>query len=376
MEPAVAGSGSNLHCEPVTLTDPDVLNAGPARSRGPLQPLWTHRWTRWGVAVALVVGLAGVLLAEVAPWNTGPPPTGLRVLIDGPSGLTWVDVDSGARARVTEGASTGEQDSDSVDETIVVGAGVVVQYPSKDRVFADSVVGYIDGEQPHAIGEADLVAPASGTSVWLVVDGSPPTAGGVALASAYGTWRSKVFSVPPHIQVVGAAADGLVAVRGGFRARRLILWDPQLQEQIRDLGWVVAVREVADRYALVTTGCVTVGCANAMVDVVTGKTTTVELPIGWREVGEPRLVPAEGGVVLVVADESGRTALAMGRPDDLEIVDDVAPARASQAFPGPDGWLLVPLSDGDVVAWRNDLGDAAVPKVELSADERLVGVSS
>ncbi len=114
---------------------------------------------------------------------------------------------------------------------------------------------------------------------------NPPTAGGVALASAYGTWRSKVFSVPPHLQVVGAAADGLVAVRGGFRARRLILWDPQLQEQIRDLGWVIAVREVLDRYALVTTGCLTSGCSTAMVDVVTGTSTErgdpARLARGW-----------------------------------------------------------------------------------------------
>jgi hypothetical protein len=155
----------------------------------------------------------------------------------------------------------------------------------------------------------------------------------------------------------------------------LILWDPQLQEKIRDLGWVVAVREVADPYALVTTGCVTVGCANAVVDVVTGESTTVELPSGWREAGEPRLMPSDEGVVLVVADESGRTALAMGQPDDLEIIDDVAPARATQAIPGPGGWLLVPLGDGDVVAWRKDLGDAATPTVELSEGEALVGVS-
>jgi hypothetical protein len=330
---------------------------------------------RWGIAVALVAGLAGVLLAETAPWNSGPPQTGLRVLIDGPSGLTWVDVDTGARAPATDGVSDPQRRSGSAEEATIVGTGVVVQYPPDDAAFADSVVGYTANEPPSAIGEADLVAPASGTSVWLVVDGVRPTAGGVALASAYGSWRSKVFSVPPNIQIVGAAADGLVAVRGGFRARRLILWDPQAQKQIRDLGWVAAVREVADRYALVTTGCVTVGCANAMVDVVTGESTTVELPMGWREAGEPRLMPSDEGVVLVVADESGRTALAMGEPDDLEIVDDVTPARASQAIPGPDGWLLVPLGDGDVLAWRDDLGDAPSPTVELSEGERLIGVS-
>ncbi|MCZ3387641.1 MAG: hypothetical protein LH645_00610 [Actinomycetia bacterium] len=359
----------------MTLTDSDVLDAGPARSRSPIQGLSTPRSVRWGVAVALAAGVAGVLLAEVSPWNTGPAPTGLRVLITGPSGLTWVDVDSGARAPATDGASDRQRRDWSEEETSVVGSGVVVQYPSKDAAFADSVVGYVADEQPYAIGEADLVAPASGTSVWLVVDGDPPTAGGVALASAYGTWRSRVFSVPPNLQVVGAAADGLVAVRGGFRARRLILWDPQLQEQIRDLGWVVAVREVADRYALVTTGCVTFGCSTAMVDLVTGRSTALALPTGWREVGEPHLAPAEGGVAVVVADETGRTALAVGPPDDLQVVDALTPAAASQAVPGPDGWLLVSLGDGDVVAWRNDLGDAVAPRVELSDGEWLVGVS-
>lgn len=333
------------------------------------------RWVRWSVAIALGVGLAAVLLAEVPPWNSGPSSTGLRVLIDGPSGLTWVDVDSGARAAATDAASEAQRKAGSEGATSIVGSGVVVQYPSKDAAFADSVVGYVADEQPYAIGEADLVAPASGTSVWLVVDGDPPTAGGVALASAYGTWRSRVFTVPPRMQVVGVAADGLVAVRGGFRARRLILWDPQGQEQIRDLGWVVAVREVAGRYALVTTGCVTFGCSTAMVDVVTGRSTTVALPTGWREVGEPRLMPADGGVAVVVADESGRTALAVGPPDNLEVVDALSPAAGSQAIPGADDWLLVLLGDGDVVAWRSDLGDAAEPRVELSEGEWLVGVS-
>ncbi len=167
-----------------------------------------------------------------------------------------------------------------------------------------------------------------------------------------------MFSVPPHLQVVGAAADGLVAVRGGFRARRLILWDPQLEEQIRDLGWVIAVREVLDRYALVTTGCLTSGCTTAMVDVVTGNSTDVDIPLGWREVGEPRLIPEVDGVAVVVADMSGQTALAIGAPDDLQVVAELEPGTGMQALPGPGGWLLVPLADGDVAAWREGMGDA------------------
>lgn len=330
---------------------------------------------RWGIAVLLAVVSAGVLLAEVAPWSSGPPSTGLRLLTDGPSGLTWVDVDSGSRTSIIDEPSSRLGQSGTDGPVTVVGSGVVVQQPSDDDAFADSVIGLIGDELPYPIGEADLVAPASDSSVWLVVDGAPPTAGGVALASAYGAWRSKVFSVPPHLQIVGAAAEGLLAVRGGFRARDLILWDPQLQEKIADFGLVLGVREVSGQYALVTTGCLTSGCTSAMVDVSTGQTSNVEMPSGWREVGSPRLVPAVAGVAVVVMGPSGRTALALGPPGDLQVVDEVAPAAGFQVLPGPDGWLLVPQGDGDVLAWREDLGDAVAPRVELSEGERLVGVS-
>ncbi len=224
------------------------------------------------------------------------------------------------------------------------------------------MTGYIANDPPFAIGEADLVAPASDTSVWLVVDGKPTNCRRGCSCQRVRILAIKGVQLPPHLQVVGAAADGLVAVRGGFRARRLILWDPQLEEQIRDLGWVIAVREVLDRYALVTTGCLTSGCTTAMVDVVTGNSTDVDIPLGWREVGEPRLIPEVDGVAVVVADMSGQTALAIGAPDDLQVVAELAPGTGMQALPGPGGWLLVPLADGDVAAWREDLGDTEVPQ--------------
>lgn len=327
------------------------------------------------LSAAVAAALLVVLLVEIAPWGSGTPSTGLRLLVDGPSGLTWVEVDGGARTPVAADDAGAGGARDDAGEASVVGTGVVMQYPSEDVAFADSVVGYIDDEPPYPIGEADLVAPASGTSVWLSVDADPPTAGGVALASAYGTWRSKVFSVPPRLQIVGAAADGLVAVKGGFRARRLILWDPQLQEQIRDMGWVISVREVSGGHALVTTGCLTSGCATAMVDVATGVSTDVDIPFGWKEVGQPRLVPDVAGVAVIVADSDGRTALALGAPDNLAIVEGLRPTPGLQAIPGPNGWLLVPLDDGDVIAWRHDLGGAPAARVELAAGEQLVGVS-
>ena len=112
-----------------------------------------------------------------------------------------------------------------------------------------------------------------------------------------------------------------------------------------------------------------------MVDVVTGTSTSVEIPLGWREVGQPRLVPEEESVAVVVTDLTGRTALALGAPDDLRVVEELTPAAGMEALPGPDGWLLVPLSDGDVAAWRDDLGDAEMPRVVLSAGEQLIGVS-
>lgn len=326
------------------------------------------------MTAAIVASLVALLLLQIHPWSSGVAATRLRVLVGSPAGLSWVDVDSGARTVVTDASTAEGLTTTEAGRATVVGSGVVVQYPASDSAFADSVVGYIGSERPDPIGEADLIAPASATSVWLVVDADRPTAGGVALASAYGTWRSRVFTVPPRLHVVGAVDDGLIAMRGPYRGRRLVVWDPQAQQQIRQLGWVIGVHEVSDRFALVSTGCLTSGCTTAVVDVVSGESIDVVIPTGWSEAGSPRLV-TDGGVSVVIRDASGETALAVGKPDDLTIVDGLTPTAGLQALTGPDGWLLVPTADGDVTAWRADMGDSSAPRVELAADEQLIGVS-
>ncbi len=327
------------------------------------------------LVAVLLMAMAGWGLVQARPWQTGPAPTGLRLLTDGASGLTWLDVDTGERTPVTDDpTSRGSGRVDGVQAT-VVGSGAVVQYPSGDPAFADSVVSYLAGEPPEPVGEADLVAPASPSSVWLIVNSDPPTAGGAALASAYGSWRSKVFSVPPGLQVKGATDDGLVVLRGVFRGQRLALWDPQLQEKVRGLGRVIGVREVTDHYALVSTGCLTTGCSTAMVDVSTGDRTDVSTPLGWFEVSTPRLFPAVDGVAVVVKNEAGGTGLAVGPPDDLAMVRGLEPALGAQPMAGPDGWLIVPLAGGDVVAWREGADTERLRRVQLSPAERVVGVS-
>lgn len=326
------------------------------------------------VGIAVFLALAGWALSATAPWDVAhQAPTGLRLLTDGPNGLSWVDVDTGARAAATD-AGPGRELGDEVLAT-VVGSGVVVQHPSDDPAFADAVVGYDADGTVAEVGEADLVVPASPQSVWLVVDAAPPTAGGAALASAYGSWRSKVFNVPTGLEVKGATAEGLVALRGPFRGQNLLVWDPQLQQTVRSLGRVIGVREVSDHFALVSTGCLTTGCSTAMVDVSTGERTDVVTPSGWFEVGTPRLVPAVAGVAVVVKSQSGATALAVGPPDDLTIVADLQPDLGSQPLAGPDGWLIVPLEGGDVTAWRKGLDAESVTTVQLGRDERAIGVS-
>lgn len=319
------------------------------------------------VALVAAVLTAGVL--ELAPWLQGPPDTGLRVLVQGEEGLTWVDVDSGRREDVPLGPGAD-------DEVVtLVGTGVVVQRPQSEPV-ADAVVGYASSGSVHQVGEADRVLPASASSVWLVVDGSSGVEGGVALASAYGEWRSRVFPVPPRLQVVGTADDLLLALTGRYRSRQLVLWDPHAAERTASLGWVLGVRQVAGGYALVTTGCLTSGCTSATVSLSDGTTTEVSPPAGWSEAGEPGLVGVLGQVAMVVTDGTGRSALAMGAPDDLRLVDVALPPSAQRILDAGDGWLVLPAADEDVVLWRAGLSADRQPHVELAAGERVLGVTS
>lgn len=321
------------------------------------------------LSLALVGAVLTAGLVELAPWLQGPPDTGLRVLVQGEDGLTWVDVDSGRREELPLGES-------AVDRVVtVVGSGVVVQRPQREPV-ADAVVGYAASGSVHQVGEADRVLPASAGSLWLVVDGSRGVDGGVVLASAYGEWRSRVFLVPPRLQVVGAADDLFVALTGRYRSRQLVLWDPQAAERAASLGWVVGVRQVTGGHALVTTGCLTSGCTTATVSLSDGTTTEVRPPVGWSEAGEPGLVGDQGQVAMVVVDESGRAALAVGPPGDLRVVNVALPASAHRILDAGEGWLVLPAADTDVLLWRSGLPVDRLPHVELAAGEQVLGVSA
>ena len=294
--------------------------------------------------------------------------TGLRVLTQQGEQLSWVDVDTGSRTPIV-------LEDDEWLDPVVIGDGVVVRYAADDPVFADRVVGYREGEPPHDVGDADSVVPLSGDSLWLVVNGEASNDGGVALTTAFGDWRSRVFPVPPRMEVVGAVEDGLVVARGEFRYRKAQLWDVQLQEPIRNYGLVVGIRDVMDDRAMVTTGCLTSGCGSAVIDLPTGKTTEVVMPAGYSESSAPRLTP--DGVVAVVIDSFGSASLAVGEPDDLQTVtiDGLQPARGIQPLPAPDDWLVVPTDDGDAALWRAGEDAELLPRVELRAEERVIGVS-
>jgi hypothetical protein len=353
----------------VAPVDAEVLEVGrdDQRRRRP--------WLPAVLVFLCIVVAAGALVVQLRPWAQSQTDTHVKLLVSGPAGVEWIDVDSGRRTPAAPGVS-GEDSSDAV----VVGEGVVAREPTKDPDVADPVIGYSvspDGQnqQPNDIGEADQIFPSGTAGVWLVVDPDGRTAGGAALASAYGDWRSRVFTVPPSLQVRGAFGDELVAVRGELRSRQLLTWDPQLQQDIRRLGFVIAVREVAGGYALVTTGCLSSGCTTALVNLTTGRRTDVRLPIGWSEVGEPRLDIATGGVTVVVRNTEGSTALAIGQPDDLQIVRDVTPAAGSQVVPAADGWYAVPESNGEVQMWRAGMSASELPTAQLSSGERLLGVA-
>jgi hypothetical protein len=319
------------------------------------------------LAVALVVAVVVALARELAPWWSGPPDTGLALLVRGPQGLAWVDVDSGTRREV----HLAGRPARSV--ALVVGTGVVVQSGEPGPV-ADGVVGYSRSGSTFQVGEADRVLPASSSSVWLVVDGTRGVDGGVALASAYGGWRSRVLPVPPRLQVVGAFDDLLVVRAGRYRSRELMLWDPQASQPIRSLGQTLAVQQVAGGYALVTTGCLSSGCTTATVALTDGATTGLVAPRGWTPVGEATLVGSPGTVAVPVADAEGRMRLAMGTADALELTDAPAPAAGGAVLDAGEGWLVLSAAGGDVVLWRPALD--RLPRVELSVDEQVLGVAA
>jgi hypothetical protein len=78
---------------------------------------------------------------------------------------------------------------------------------------------------------------------------------------------------------------------------------------------------------------------------------------------------------MVVADENGRSALAVGPPDDLRLVDVPLPASAQRILDAGDGWLVLPAADEDAVLWRPGLPVDRQPHLELAAGERVLGIA-
>ena len=351
----------------MTLTVPEVMAAGPP-PRNDSTAKWRRRAAQAVIAVVVLVTL-GWAAADLGAWRSHPPVTGIRLLTTSPDGLTWVDVDTGARSSVDAAPDA------NWSNAVVVGDSVVVRYPSSDSDFAAQVVAYRDGEEPHDVGEADKVIPQSGQALWLVVDGDAPVAGGAALTTSFGEWRSRVFSIPPKLDVVGAVKDSLVVARGQTRYRRLLMWDVQSGDVIRRYGLVVGVREVANSRALVTTGCLISGCTTSMVNLRTGRSSDVNIPTGYFESAAPVLVP--DGVALIVADDRGRAHLATGSPRHPQIVDTpgVTLTRGVQPFSASDGWLILAGVGGVVSAWREGIDPQLIPSVQLTAEERVIGIS-
>ena len=198
--------------EHVTLTDPDVLDAGPARPR-------RRRAVRrcplgaMGLAAAAVAGHRGGALLEVQPWAPARRPPGF-----GCSPRRQRAHLGGRRQRCRRPATDvdGERRRElSTPVVAIVGAGVVVQYAlrrrraSPTRSSATSVTS-----SRYAIGEADLVAPASGTVGLARRRRRPADRGRRGAGQRLRHWRSKVFSVPRAHAGRRRAADGLVARAG------------------------------------------------------------------------------------------------------------------------------------------------------------------
>lgn len=346
------------------MTSVELLEGGGGRTRPRVPPPVV-----WVVTGALVALALVAVVRELEPWQAGPPTTAVELLVRDAAGVAWVGVDNGARREV------GVPDGPFDGVATVVGAGVVVQERQPGPV-ADAVVGYGAGGSVHLVGEGDRVIPASASSVWLVVDGAGRDDGGAVLASAYGTWRSRVFPVPSRLQVVGAQGDTLLVLVGRYRSRELVLWTPPTAERLRSFGQVLAVQQVLGAHALVTTGCLSSGCTTATVSLTDGETIDLRAPQGWTLAGEPRLVDRTGRVAVVVADATGQTRLALGPPGSLQLTDAPTPDAGRAVLAAGGDWLVVPAAGGDAVLWRPGTSPEQQPRVELSADAEVLGATT
>ena len=344
----------------------DVLTQGPppkARDLAPRRQRFGGRWPGFALLAAAAAVAAVVVAVNLVPGFFGGPTTGVRLVVADPAGLAWIEADGGDRTELA--------DSAGADKVVSIGSATLVQYPNDDLIFADSVVSYRPGLAPVRVGEADRVIPGSPAGVWLVVAAGTDVAGGAALTSASGAWRSHIFTLPIDRELVGAVPGGLVSVSGAHRVRKLQVWDPQLNAVVRNLGWAASVLGVQANSVLVSMGCLSKGCTNLIVDATTGVRRVVQLPVGWLASGPPVLAPDGQHIAQVVDNGSGDLRLAWGSPQHMGLVADVRPAAGAEPEIAENGWLALPDVTGDVTLWR----DGQQVKVELPPDNTLVGVS-
>jgi hypothetical protein len=188
----------------------------------------------------------------------------------------------------------------------------------------------------------------------LIVDAAEGVDGGAAITSASGGWRSRVFAVPTGRQVVGTSDDGLVTLRGSRRARTLQIWDPQLNEVVRRLGLVTGVAAVQGSRVLVSLGCLSKGCQEAVVDTNTGRREPIVLPTGWVSSGSATLTRDGTQVAQVVAGLEGGTGLAVGSPSQMSVDSEVEPGVGTRVLTTESGWFVVNSADGDAVLVQGD----------------------
>lgn len=160
-------------------------------------------------------------------------------------------------------------------------------------------------------------------------------------------------------EIVGAVGGGLLTLVGTSRVRRIQMWDVGYSSVTADFGTATDVLGVNEREALVTYGCLVLGCPTTLLDLVDGSRTEITPPNGYRL--EISALAGDGtialGVSAQVADPSGAAvrSVVVGRPGDWHVVDDLNGADWDDIAWGPDGWLVVMRRDGDAMVWREGL---------------------
>jgi hypothetical protein len=308
----VAEPASSGHGGAVS-SEPDVLTVGrePAgRVAGP----WHGRMGQL-VGWSAVVAVAALALVQVGPTRWWSTDTGLTLVTFDGSAYGTIDVDTGGADQLP---------------------------PGTDLV--------------------DVVRPI----VWLQTNADATR----NLSGAFPPWTG-------GREVVGAVGGGLLTLVGNSRVRRIQLWDAGYSGVAADLGTATGVTGVNEREALVTSGCLVLGCPTALLDLVDGSRVDVAPPAGYRLVDTA--LAADGTIALGVSADNGSFAaggqrsVLVGRPDHWREVDELAGVAWDDVVWGPDGWLVVMQTDGDVTLWREGVG---VVLVQLPDGERVLGVSA